>query len=160
MAQTLALYRGQITASSGTNTTIFTNSASGIATRLRIGTVAWYSDNSAVVATATIEVLQSGSTYASLIGVFKGVNMKQGTFLPSNDIKFYSVTGGSVTSLWGVATNPVNAENLSALGSNGSGGYFIQDVIIGPSDVIRIGWNENSARSATISYLFTTITES
>jgi hypothetical protein len=158
MAQTLALYRGQITAASGTRTTIFTNSASGTATRLRIGSISFY--NSTGNMALTVEVLQSGSTYSSLIGAFKGASIIQSTLQPLSDYKFnlQGSVGGYFTQFnWSQdnigSLQPVSANTLSP------GGYFIQDTIIGPSDAIIIGWYSSSG-SGTISYLFSTITES
>jgi hypothetical protein len=164
MAQTVALYRGEITVASGSVSTIFTNTSSGIATRLRIGWLSWATATS-VTAPAlrlTLYVAPVGLTYSTVIAATRSV--ATGTYRfgaavpmvgnPSVDTVIYG------QSFSGSDVNPASA-TYDYQNTSFNKIFYIQDTIIGPGDLIKVGWSESvSSTSAVISYCFSTITES
>jgi hypothetical protein len=164
MAQTIALYRGEITVANATVSTIFTNTSSGTATRLRIGWLSWGSSTSVAAPTPrlTLYVAPVGLTYSTIIAATKivaGGTARFGAAVPmvgnpSVDTAIYgqSFSGSDVAP--GSASYDYQSTMFSKI-------YYIQDTIIGPGDLIKVGWSDPiGLNSAVISYCFSTITES
>lgn len=163
MAQTIQIYRGQVTMSSGTTTTLFTNTASGTATRLKVGYLGWQSNFATVYGALSLGILRNGSSNYVAIGSSGGSNsVRSESFIPHNS----SVTGGTTSTAnlpWlnsGGIT--LNGYNSLSQGSTPSTAYYISDVLIGPSDQIAIGWFDNggAGRAAVVDYCIVGITES
>lgn len=164
MAQTIQIYRGQVTISQNTSATLFTNTSSGTATRLKVGYLGWQSNFNTVYGALSLGVLRSGSSNYVAIGGQGGSNAsKFVSFVPHNT----SITGGTSTNAtFPFLTNAgdVNLINMSSLyqGNAPSSAYYISDVLIGPSDQIAIGWYDNGGggRAAVVDYCIVGITES
>ena len=162
MAQTIQVYRGQVTCAQSSTTTLFTNTSSGTATRLRIGYIGWQSNFSLVYGSLSIGILRSGSSNYVMIG---GSNAAQPSrteaFVPHNT----SVTGYTGTSPYLPYLNNGSAVTLYGSSSLSSGqpatAYYVQDVMIGPSDQVAVGWFDNGGnnRSAVVDYCIVAITE-
>ena len=164
MAQTVALYRGEITLASPAVSTIFTNTSSGIATRLRIGWLSWATATSVTPTSLrlTLYVAPVGLTYSTVIAATRVVATGTSRFgaavpmagNPSSDTAIYAL------SFTGSDPNPgFTTYDFQSTSFNKT--YYIQDTIIGPGDLIKVGWSEAiSSTSAVISYCFSTITES
>lgn len=164
MAQTIQLYRGQVTCTQGTTTTLFTNTSSGTATRLRIGYIGWQSNFSTVYGALTIGVLRSGSSnYVAIGGSGGSTPSRFESFVPHNT----SVATGSTNTQsmpWLNNASGVTLYQTNSLSqaSNPSTAYYIADVMIGPSDQVAVGWYDNGggSRAATVDYCIVGITES
>lgn len=163
MAQTIQLYRGQVTCTQGTTTTLFTNTSSGTATRLRIGYIGWQSNFSTVYGSLTIGVLRSGSSNYIAIGGSGGSNAtRTESFIPHNT----SVVAGSTNTQsmpWLANGSTVNLYQTTSLSQTAtpSTAFYIADVMIGPSDQVAVGWYDNGggSRAATVDYCIVGITE-
>ena len=163
MAQTIQLYRGQVTCTQGSTTTLFTNTSSGTATRLRIGYIGWQSNFSTVYGALSIGILRSGSSNYVAIGASGGSNpARTESFVPHNT----SITSGAGTSQtlpWlnnGSGVTLYQTNGLSQ-GNPPSSAFYIADVMIGPSDQVAVGWYDNGggSRSAVVDYCMVAITE-
>lgn len=182
MAQTVALYRGTTTAtSSGGSVTLFTNSASGIATRVILNQLVFYSagsgNNWTYLYASLLHISSAGPT--SLIGHIRNVYSNAGNGLQfyqgmqgDNGLQFASQgTGGSAPATGqyfnqsgaagaGMNVNPSGiAVNFPQTNSNVAN-WCVNNFWIGPSDAIAFRFTENTGYSATVGYSFTTITES
>jgi hypothetical protein len=157
MAQTVALYRGEITVASGTIATIFTNTSSGTATRLRVGWLSWICDVSTTSTRFALYVAPAGLTYSTVIGTIvpgaSGIRFQSALPLQGDPSIEFVITSNQIT-----GGNPTLITGAPATGNNRL--FYIQDTMIGPGDVIKVGWQEGASTAAIVSYCFTTITES
>jgi len=163
MVQTIQLYRGQVTCNQATTTTLFTNTSSGTATRLRIGYIGWQSNFSSVYGSLSIGVLRSGSSNYVMIGSSNTAQASRlESFVPHNT----SVGGSTSTVSYFPNLNNQSGVTLyqgaSLSASQPATAYYIADVMIGPSDQIAVGWYDNggNSRAATVDYCIVGITES
>lgn len=173
MAQTISLVRGTATiaTANGSNVvTLFTNSASGIATRVIVNQLTVTSSLSSTNNTGTgLAIFNNGSgTAESMIG---------GVYTPST-VSRLSVTPSQSL---GSTLSSSNSANFYIGGTLVAGRDFFQIPIgnqnnynicptnfwIGPSDAIRakcqwysVSGKSNTPQSVTIAYSFTLITES
>jgi hypothetical protein len=163
MAQTIQLYRGQVTMTQNTNVVLFTNTASGTATRLKVGYIGWQSDFSTVYGNLAIGVLRSGSSNYVSIGASGGSNTaREESFIPHNS--GVAAGAGTTSNLPWLNASTVTLQRYGSLSQNTapSTAFYVSDVLIGPSDQIGIGWYDNGggSRAAIVDYCFVGITES
>jgi len=190
MAQTISLVRGttSVTGNGTSNVTLFTNSGTGIATRVIVNQLTFYIGGSASGSGYLINLYhQSSGGYNSIVGQI--ANGGSGTIprteqwliggFPSTRVIGNSSQGTAVDSFCMGSTSGAagSTDVLSfdasttrmSIGSNSSNGQYKhcpQTFWIGPSDVLRIkaGWNQAGGKGGTpatvnIGYSFTLITE-
>jgi len=169
MAQTIALYKGSTTISSGAATTLFTNSASGTASRVRFGYLSWTSDFATVRGFLSIQVFPSGATYPSLLAAgYSASDARHVSAIPLSSYTGMSSGTSTITlyapSFWSSAATFLTSVNsiTQSQQNPGSSVFYNQDCLIGPSDVIKANWQDSGggSRSAEINYCISTITES
>jgi hypothetical protein len=191
MPQTISLVRGttSVTGNSTSNVTLFTNSGTGIATRVIVNQLTFYIGASASGSGYLINLYhQSSGGYNSIVGQI--ANGGSGT-IPRTE---QWLIGGFPSSKVIGSTSQGNMPDSFVMGSTDTGGGGAQDVLywpasttrmqigsnsstgqykhcpqtfwIGPSDVLRIkaGWNQAGGKGGTpatvnIGYSFTLITE-
>lgn len=171
MAQTITLQRGELTLTHNTNSLVFTNGASGTATRMVVGYLSWTSNNSTVYGSCTFAVLRNGAStpnYSIFAATFVGDAARTMSFSPHDTTNGWH---GQATGTFeyspclkntldaGIAGTPVS---LSASANGPSRAFYNPDTMLGPSDAVYCAWYDNGggARSAVIQYCFTLITES
>lgn len=169
MAQTITIQRGLISATSGSTTLLFTQSASGTASRLVVGYLTVTSSN-AIQPFASFAVLPSGQSSPNF-SVFAACNAAaDGTG------RLFSATphdaGGFYVDTYQNQKQPIfynNLQNITLTRStwNTSGSavptkfFYNSNVMIGPSDSVHVGYSDpNGGLSASIIYCFVIITES
>ena len=165
MAQTIQLYRGQVTASSSTTTTIFTNTSSGTATRLRVGYIGWSCAFDSVSGALAIGVLRSGSSNYVTFGASQpGIVASRSTSLIP-----YNTTIGSSNSttemipyLFSNDGNFYQFRPYYQTANSPPMSFYVNDILIGPSDQIAVGWIDvgGGTRAAVVDYCMVGITES
>jgi len=173
MPQTISLVRGTATISSanGTNSvTLFTNSASGIATRVIVNQLTVTSNQSSITSYGTsLSFFNSGSGTAESIigGVYSHQAQQRLTVTPSQSLSgFGSANNSGSISVGGTLAGGRDFfQQPTPAGTN----YNICPINfwIGPSDVIlaKVQWYSGSGKSinpasVTIAYSFTLIRES
>ena len=166
MAQTVAVHRGTTTASSQSQTTLFTQSG-GISTRVILNQVAWYFPGYPGYAPRMFLLHVSSSGPVTVIGYNTPTYSGQSAQLMPNP----NATGPLETI--GVGTSYGYANGMHAYAStagwpgntnwvyntNGAS-YMPQNCWIAPGDSIAFLQYNEPANSATVGYHFTTITES
>jgi len=171
MAQTVTLQRGELTATHNTVNLLFTNAATGIATRMIPGYLSWTSDFASVFGYCTFGVLRSGASspnYAIFAACYPAVAFRTVSFSPHD-------TSGTFGTALANANNSVLLNNQGNAGlstrplsklfitSNDSAkAFYNPNVIIGPSDAVYCAWYDNGggSQAAVIQYSFALITES
>jgi hypothetical protein len=147
----------------GTQALSLVNTASGTATRLKVGYIGWQSDFSTVYGRVAIGVLRSGSSnYVSIGGSNASQTARQESLIPHDS--GIAAGSGTTTSLPWLHATSIALQRIVSLGQDvtPSTAFYISDVLIGPSDQVAIGWYENGggSRAAIIDYCFVGITES
>lgn len=170
MPQTISLQRGQVSLSSSTSSLVFTNSASGISTRLIPGYIMMRMNSADTGITCTFGVLRNGAAVGNE-AVFAIANSQGGfnstdgfSFSPHDAALNVSYAGGTSTSQFvkaiydgGLLCNSM----YFGTSNNAYQAYYNNDVMIGPSDAIYAYFRSNAGtRTATVQYCFTLITES
>lgn len=174
MPQTIALQRGQITATSGTTNLVFTNTSSGTATRMKIGYLSWTSDFGGVVGRCTFGILRSGASspnFTAFANAFDGDSGNRTvSFIPVTATMNYlpflgSAANNSAYQQWlnntaGILQTRSYIFNSSSNGANYA--IYVDDLMLGPSDQVHVAWNDSGAgsRAGIIQYCFVLITES
>lgn len=181
MPQTISLQRGTTSiVANGTNSvTLFTNSASGIATRVILNQLVW--QNASVSSNNSTFVLfhRSSGGYDSIIGFIRtsqGNTYQSGQFNPGNTMPVMNQVGTvSVNMPMASFMTTMNASTMSSdstqnLNISVPSSSTVQNMMpnnfwIGPSDSLFIKSNfinNDSGQTATLSvgYSFTLITES
>lgn len=171
MPQTITLQRGQISASSSSTNLVFTNSASGIATRLIPGYLGILVSSADTGVRCVFGVRRSGAI-AGTESVF-AIAFNQGSFNSTDGFSFsphdtanqsMGVGGGSTTSqsqaIWQGGLNAYPFYYGSST-PNAFAAFKHNNVMIGPSDAVYVYFQSDAGtRTATIQYCFTLITES
>jgi hypothetical protein len=168
MAQTISAQRGSISVSANTNTTLYTNSASG---------------SSRVIINSLGMFIQSGDTTLIASGLYI-VNSGGGTAIPFAMAR--TSMASQLAQVWVPGTTPVgssigasnpgqmvfinngsaNSTNPNQMQWNYAGGsitnnfaYCPKSVWMGPSDVLRFVQTNGASGDVTLVYNFTVITE-
>jgi len=171
MAQTVTLQRGEVTLSHNTTSLVFTNGASGIATRLLIGYLSWTSNFSGVIGYCTVGVLRSGASspnFNIIASTEPYSSSRTVSFSPHDTTGFTGVIGISQffasTILFnetaaGIGTRPSSTQQNANVPARA---MYNSNTIIGPSDEVHFAWYDNGSgnRAAVIQYCFSLITES
>jgi hypothetical protein len=173
MAQTISLVRGTATiaTANGTNVvTLFTNSASGIATRVIVNQLTVTSSSLSTTATGTsLSLFNSGSGTAESIigGAYSYQSQNRLTVTPSQSLSGFG--GASASGTLAVGGTLAGGRDFFQQPTTSGNNYNIcpTNFWIGPSDIIRAKsqWyatsgKSNVPQSVTIAYSFTLITES
>jgi len=171
MAQTVTLQRGELTASHNTVTLLFTNAATGIATRMIPGYLSWTSNFASVSGYCTFGVLRSGAAspnYAIFAACFPAVAFRTVSFSPHDTSGTFGAALASVNNSVllnnqgnaGLADTPKSMVNITS--NIATKAFFNPNVIIGPSDAVYCAWYDNGggSQAAVIQYSFALITES
>lgn len=173
MAQTLVLQRGEVTASQNTTTLLFTNTASGTATRMVVGYLSWASDFSTVAGRCTFGVLRSGEVspnFTIFAGSSGGTSSSFNrfiTFLPSDHTSSWhgNINNAQENSVImhsnSAGTNAFKNYSCLVTFGGGSAARYTTDVMLGPSDEVHVSWNDNGGnnRAAVIQFCILLVTE-
>ena len=172
MTQTIALQSGEVTMTNNTETLVFTNTASGTATRMVVGLLSFHdvTPTGNTYGYCSWAVLRDGASapdYSEFAGTKPGQPSHAQTLLPFESAQGFFTTD---TSAYQNTTVFYSADATSELQdysnkSNSSGpraGWYRDNVIIGPSDKIYCAWKDNGGNNntAVFQYSFTLITES
>ncbi|NBO56414.1 MAG: hypothetical protein EBU84_17890 [Actinobacteria bacterium] len=169
MAQTVTLQRGELTATHNTVNLLFTNAATGIATRMIPGYLSWTSNFATVFGYCTFGVLRSGAAspnYAIFAANYPSDAARTTSFSPHDTTGTFGVALANANNsvlLYNDTAGLLNAKAIQFLTSNvASKAFFNPNVIIGPSDAVYCAWYDNGggSRAAVIQYSFALITES
>jgi hypothetical protein len=171
MPQTVALQRGSGTLNSGSFATLFTQSG-GLATRVIVSQLVFYVGASGPVDSPQLILshLSSNGT-ASVIGYAQAfasdTNLRQGQLMPSsgeNGLKNASFSNSVALNGYarGTSADWLGASQGFNMDLNDSSrrSFVPQNFWIGPSDSVRINWNEGSSKVVTYGFTFVTVTES
>jgi len=170
MPQTISLQRGQVSASSSTTNLVFTNSASGISTRLIPGYLMILVSSADTGIVCTFGVRRNGAS-AGNEAVFAIAN-SQGSFNATSGFSFSPHDTAQNIEFPGSNQAPLSRAiwqgGMNARGfyfgsasPNAYVAYYNNNVMIGPSDAVYVYFQSDAGtRTATIQYCFTLITES
>lgn len=161
MAQTIALYRGELTLTNQSVSTIFTNTSSGTATRLRVGYLSWQSDFATVSGYLTLSIVRNGGTaYNPVGGTYPGGSPTTARLVgfTSSD----SVNVQNIGSIYGTGFSNTVAVTPYRTFAYGTIAYYNSTIMIGPSDSVSLSWQDNGggAQSCLATYCIVGITES
>lgn len=169
MAQTVTLQRGELTATHNTVNLLFTNAATGIATRMIPGYLSWTSNFANVQGCCTFGILRSGAAspnYAIFAACYPTGPFRTVSFSPHDTAGTFGAAGGTINSVLlnneftaGLAGQP---SSMSFFLNTSTKAFFNPNVIIGPSDAVYCAWYDLGAgqRAGVIQYSFALITES
>jgi len=167
MAQTIILQRGAVTMTHNTATLLFTNTASGTATRVIVGYLSFTSDFATVSGHCTFGILRSGAAspnFNIFAATYPGVTSRTISFSPNDTSSgWHQNSGGAVANnpaLFNTTAGLVGTSSMST--SNGPIiGTYNKNVMLGPSDDVYCAWFDNGggSRAAVVQYCFTLITE-
>lgn len=159
MPQTITLYRGEVTLAQNSLSTIFTNTASGTATRLRVGYLSWQSDNPTVYGSLTLSIVRSGGTaYNPVAGTYaSNVSRLQG-FAPISGLNTQT-TGGFFYGSGYTSASSIDPYKVTAFSNIA---VYNDNIMVGPSDSVVLSWNDNGGtnKSCLATYCIVGITES
>jgi hypothetical protein len=167
MAQTIALQRGEVTLSSGTNTLLFTNTSSGTSTRMMVGYLSWTSNFATVYGSLGFGVLRSGESspnFSMFAATGAAAYKRTVTLSPSNTRTGWHGQDTSNVEYSPLMSNDsaglIGATSLGPINGSPYNGFYNTDVMLGPSDAIYCGWKDDgSSRAAIVQYCFVLVTE-
>jgi hypothetical protein len=168
MAQTITLQRGQITSTSATTTLLFTNSATGTATRLIVGYLSYLATSNDTDKFCNFGIRRSGAS-SGTEAVFASSSLsaygRGGSFSP-HDTATQSIVN-TVAQTNNSAKSFVNGLLGAPVSSNDNANprdlqisYYNNTTMIGPSDAVYCYYASATSISAVIQYCFILITES
>ena len=171
MAQTIAMQQGTGTVTSGSTTTLFTQSG-GIATRVIFNFISFYCSANVSSPNLMVQHVSAGGG-TGLIGYLKtdagGTNALQ--LMPAAGGTSPAQYVGNSASVVPTMTFPISSES-NYMGSvtpstfnirtptSANMGFLPSNYWIGPGDAVRLGWTDGGGRSITVAWSMTTITES
>lgn len=169
MAQTIAMQRGVVSCPNDGIVTLFTQSG-GTSTRVIFNQLTWFYNQTSANTNGVI-TYYNASGGSSIIGFLRNNQS-------SSQMQFMTTDFGMLSYNNGSSTSPV----FSSLGNNAGASYIGANTgsaapqpntpsgaclsnmptnfWIGPSDSIKFTWYHADSGTATVSYSFTTITES
>ena len=177
MTQTLSVVRGTVSSASDgtTRSTLFTNSASVIATRVIVNQLAWYNNVSANGAykAALIHYNAAGQysvlgfqhhsyTYAKNFQFNPGVNMPSASWFNSSSgtgtLGVQKIFASGADQI-GTSVNAIDSQVMATYNPTSSN-FCPGQFWIGPSDVISFAFYSGDGGTGTVGYSFTLISES
>ena len=168
MAQTITIQRGKVTLTSGSTTLLFTNGATGTASRLITGHLTISSTN-LIQPAIGFAVLPSGLSspdYSVFAGTIASAAARLFSATPHDaGGQFYNTTSNFAVQPT-FYNDTLNIQVIRSMATTTASAiptrfYYNTNVMIGPSDAIYVGYTDiSAANSANVIYNFVIITES
>jgi hypothetical protein len=167
MTQTITLQRGQITATSGSTNLVFTNAATGTATRLVVGYLSYKLASNTDGKYCNFGIRRSGASSGSEVVFASSVQPTYGngmSFSPHDTTSQSNINFGATTASFTKSFNGGLLGSPTQVGSgiyyNAAIAYYNNTTMIGPSDAVYCYYAEDAGIvSAVIQYNFVLITE-